>query len=494
MNIKCNEKISGRIIWFDDRDTDFRATFMLDEYYQTVIEIYEISTEIAREYTCGESIFAVFQADCDVYMNVFNLHVKKKVSKTIDEKPLLSMELLSSITLINETMISKDTKFSSFEFKITDGYELIGLCPYQFDKNEGNILIGNTIEIPAENKNITVEFDLGIFTFDVFPSYKFSFDGLKIGFNYRIVYKNCQLFDLANIRRLFHKICSFFELISGESITVNECFLFEAMSNRDHSCELIGCSNFPKDKLNIFRKKQFDAANYLRRSIFKISDFQNLNCAFNAFFQFYESSELAVHAYQRFLLDEEMNTASANKFLAAMQLVEGFENEISKEDELTDFENKKSEIVMRLDTDEDKEFIRTYCNYIGIVFLRRLKNFTKRSIVILNEISGKEFKSKYDNLMCQIRDSRDIYTHSSCEKKSTFSVSELQKVAELYKGFYRINILSKMGLSNNIIRYRFAYDRKFVSYLKKFFDIELEYNNEMNVFDNEMRWISKSDK
>ena len=63
--------------------------------------------------------------------------------------------------------------------------------------------------------------------------------------------------------------------------------------------------------------------------LFKVSDFSDSTAALNKWFSFYLDSKknsliLAHNAYGRILMDEDLQILSENRFLAAMQLIEGY--------------------------------------------------------------------------------------------------------------------------------------------------------------------------
>lgn len=88
--------------------------------------------------------------------------------------------------------------------------------------------------------------------------------------------------------------------------------------------EVIGICNFPKEKLNVLKNDTMDSISFKRSSLYKITDFQNLEQAMKYWFSNYRKIYNAQQAYGRILLDEDVKIVTINKFLAAMQLIEGY--------------------------------------------------------------------------------------------------------------------------------------------------------------------------
>ena len=68
---------------------------------------------------------------------------------------------------------------------------------------------------------------------------------------------------------------------------------------------------------------------------------------------------------------------------------------------------------------------------------------------------------------------RDVYTHASKEEKPRLSIDKLQAVNYCYKTFFRVMVLSKMGLTEKLIRNRLLFDRKFVAFYQMLFGLEI---------------------
>lgn len=128
--------------------------------------------------------------------------------------------------------------------------------------------------------------------------------------------------------------------------------------------EVIGICNFPKEKLNVLKNDTMDSISFKRSSLYKITDFQNLEQAMKYWFSNYRKIYNAQQAYGRILLDEDVKIVTINKFLAAMQLIEGYTQAYTDEEkEIKEFEEKKKELMSKLENEDEKELVEK-----GLIF------------------------------------------------------------------------------------------------------------------------------
>lgn len=74
-----------------------------------------------------------------------------------------------------------------------------------------------------------------------------------------------------------------------------------------------------KERLNTFDREQFDSRGYVRRKIFKLSDFnQDIDEVICQFEKMYVEDRVAFEAYQQLMMDEELQIFTVNNFLKAM--------------------------------------------------------------------------------------------------------------------------------------------------------------------------------
>lgn len=111
-----------------------------------------------------------------------------------------------------------------------------------------------------------------------------------------------------------------------------------------------------------------DTNNFKSISIFKITDFPDLKEVLNYWVEHYEALYNAQQAYSRILLDENVKIITVNKYLAAMQLIEGYSQAYEDEKEaMKDFKKRKEEIIAKLQDEDDKNYIETGLMMPGIV-------------------------------------------------------------------------------------------------------------------------------
>ena len=84
-----------------------------------------------------------------------------------------------------------------------------------------------------------------------------------------------QAIDIENIRENLYIITDFFSVLAGESVTINALNCVDC----DKLVEVMGICNFPKEKLNILKNDTIDYTSFKRSSLYKITDFQNLEQA-----------------------------------------------------------------------------------------------------------------------------------------------------------------------------------------------------------------------
>lgn len=96
----------------------------------------------------------------------------------------------------------------------------------------------------------------------------------------------------------------------------------------------------------------------------------------NYWFEHYEALFNAQQAYSRIIQDEEMNIIPINRFLAAMQLIEGYSQAyIDEEQEIVEFIKNKERIIAKLTEQEEKELVNNGLGFSGIFFRKATTNF-----------------------------------------------------------------------------------------------------------------------
>ena len=69
-----------------------------------------------------------------------------------------------------------------------------------------------------------------------------------------------------------------------------------------------------------------------------------------------------MESYKQVLLDEELGIMTYNKFLKIMQMIEGVMRDAVLEVEEIEFNKKKENLLSKIENEEDKDFVVTYCN------------------------------------------------------------------------------------------------------------------------------------
>ena len=253
----------------------------------------------------------------------------------------------------------------------------------------------------------------------------------------------------------------------------------------------MGNCNFPKDNLAVFYRNKFDSRSFIRESLFKISDFETfLDDAFNKLDLLLKSKELAFDSYKQVLLDDDVGISTTNKFLKVMQVIEGMEKNDVSEEEQRRFDEQKEAILSRLDSQEDKAFIKKYCTNNGDNFIKCIQKITRRSIMALSGLSNTEFRECHTHtLLSNIKNDRDVYTHASHTQTPILSIDEIYWVVVCYKVFFRVEVLLELGMDISLIRKRFSRDKYFVGSYNNLFHlkIKLEENFETGEYDRIMR-------
>lgn len=287
------------------------------------------------------------------------------------------------------------------------------------------------------------------------------------------------------------KLTSLFSLLCGETVTVNKLSVVKTADRENESIDLIGICNFTKDKLNALDNSGIDTTAFKRISVFKLSDFDDLEKAMNYWFKHYDMLLNAQNAYNRILLDEEVKIVTANKFLAAMQLIEGYTQAYADEEkELSEFYEHKGKILSKLAEIEDVEFVENGLNFSGISFRKAVKEYLYKGVSCLEKISKSSFSKKNDALIDRIVNDRNFYTHSSRRTTAQMNFSEMLDVATVCKNIYRILILNDMGIPHDLLARRYFHSRLCEGVFKNVLSVQLSLERGLTGYDKEMMHFS----
>ena len=484
-----------QIVSINGIETALTATLNFTKLHETETVIYNMPRNIL-DLTSRSTVDSIIvkRAKGD-YVSVFDAGIRQISAYSCNT---VTVTLRSTNAFIGDTGLSPVTTFEHFDLKVTDGYELIGVCPYNVNRNDLDMIVFlPEVNIPVKMNSIIAETEWGKWIFNAAPNYKFSRDALTLGFDQRIHFDSIEPLSFGFFRSMFRKFTSFLQILGGELVTVNELRLYDEEDiQRRQSYEFIGHTNFPLDRLRLLKGNGMDTTWFLRKSIFKISDFQEIGTALNTWFTLEEQLSLANGAYERILLDGDVNIVTVNGFLAAMQLVEGYSSVFSQvEADREEFEIIKERLIAKCQNEEEKGFLEKYCSYSGETFRKMLKEFTFEGLNVLSPQSKSRFDKIHDSFISKIKNERDVDTHSSTTIEPTFERSKLASITTIYKHFYRINILLQLGLSPDEIRQRLFLNRKFRAVIEDYFGVSLEFisenENEMS-FDSLMRYFSQT--
>ncbi|WP_207645555.1 HEPN domain-containing protein [Marvinbryantia formatexigens] len=474
---------SGKVCLLNDTEVDFDAEIQFNEYHQGIITIYGVTREILLNAEHGVYNSAIMLLKNKKYISIFDLYVKKGSanSKIIDGETVFDCGTITAVSSIilkgNRPYSTKDT-FQELFMEITDGCELIGLCPYDLSKNYLDIMMYKNIEIPIQRSMIYVNTVEGEFRFSVYPEYKCSKDSFSLGFAHKIQFKPQKALRVTEIRETLIKLTSFFTILCGETVTINKLSGMEQVNPKPEIADFIGICNYEKDKLNALDNSGIDTTSFKRLSIFKISDFSDLEKAMNFWFEHYENLYNAQKAYSRILLDEELKVVSVNKFLAAMQLIEGYSQAYADEKkEIEDFEKWKADFLLKLDRmenikEEDIEIIRDGLGFSGISFRKAVKEFFYAGSSCIETMSKTAFFQKHNTLIDNIVNDRNFYTHSSNRITVRLDFNEMINVATICKELFRVLVLNDMGIAQSVLLQRFGHSRLSVAIFERILGIK----------------------
>lgn len=296
MSIKSKTGFSGKLLYINKVEMDSRAEISINKFYQGMITLYRVSRDIVNLVREEINQYLVIELEEGEMITAVGLNFKS-ASGGMDN--YFKLELQADILFKGERAYTNTSKFQEIRFEITEGNELIGLCPYDMNKNYMDILFYHKIDIPINIENKVVQLENGELTFCVYPRYQYRKESFSIGFAHYIIWKFNSAIDMEEIKRNLYIIVDFFSVLAGENVTVNSLNCTE--SNK--MVEVIGICNFPKEKLNVLKNDTMDSISFKRSSLYKITDFQNLEQAMKYWFSNYRKIYNAQQAYGRILLE-----------------------------------------------------------------------------------------------------------------------------------------------------------------------------------------------
>lgn len=483
---------SGILCKLNGENVNFRAEIAFNEYNQSIITVYNVSVKWVKKIKKEKSNSAILRLENEEYISIFDFHIEQTYFKSniVEDKPVcegVQLTLVSSNVIRGERSFSKDYLFFEIHMEITEGHELIGKCPYKFKTDKIQRAMDNQLDISIQSVPIIVNTILGKFEFCVFPNQHYTRDSFSISFAHKIHFIPTNPIKVEEFHATIKKLTSFFFLLCGEAVTVNKLWLIENKDNNYAKYEFIGFCNSPKYKLRKFEKFETDTISFRRVSIFKLSDFVDLEFAMNYWFEHYDDLFNAQQAYSRIIQDEEENIIPINRFLAAMQLIEGYSQAyINEEQEIVEFTQSKERIIAQLTEQEDIDLVNNGLGFSGISFRKATTNFLYEGINYFEKISKNEFNRTNSELINSIVNDRNFYTHSSNRTQPMLSISDIINIGTLCKDMYRILILGKMGLPEQLLRCRIRHDFRATCLLKDILKVEINDYGSITEFDATM--------
>lgn len=362
----------------------------------------------------------------------------------------------------------KDFIFDGFSCSVTEGSELIGITPYEMLDTSDSF--NEEFKFDINGKCVSIDTSEG-FSYEVHPNVIKKGTDLSFVMYDKIRYRFQKKTDVEDIKKKLGEVVLFFAILSGELITTTQVILFKNGKQFNY----LGNCNFPKNKIDVFLEYGLDNRSLGRKALFKISDFgSNIDDALSRFNSLVSSRPLAFRAYEQLLLDEHVKILTVNNYLKVMQAIEGIERNETDEECQQKFNEQKNSVISKLDNEEEVSFVKKYCKDNGEIFLRCLERITKNSIKVLSKLSNSEYDNLHKSqLLTNIKNDRDTYTHSSIINTPTLSMDDICMLINCYKTFFRVKILTELGLDTKLIRNRLAWDRIFATVYSKVFGVEI---------------------
>ena len=135
------------------------------------------------------------------------------------------------------------------------------------------------------------------------------------------------------------------------------------------------------------------------------------------------------------------------------------------------------------------DFVNKYTTYNGTNFRKCMKMFVGDSMHVISGLSNNKAISLSDKIISKVINDRDAYTHASKELVPIFTQEELYEINIVFKTFFRVLVLKSIGLSDNVLRDRLYYDRRFKYCYEKLFKCDIlkpDSNSTINDFDTLM--------
>ena len=484
-----NQTVVGKSVYVNGKECNGFCSIVFEDNYKARIEIAFNSQSEYLDFKELQAFYMIVKVSEKQYFHIYNTYITSWESvDCFDTAESISLKVKAiSFDVISASVGTEILDSNKIRFKVTDGYELLGLSIYDIASNYSNILEKNSIDIPNKTRVEKVRTILGTFNFLAYSDISFSKNGLNAEFEYFIEIETTEKIPILNIRSVLLKFIRLLELLCGEYITINNMSIFV----NDEEFPYIHYMDKQKDQLRLFSTNGFDTPSFLRRALFKLSDFANLSNALNWWFENYDKLILSLDVYERIIYGNDGGQFLADEFLMSVQMIEGYTNAfIDLQEKKRIFDEEKHALLQKLDVN-DRSFAEKHLQFSAQSFRKSVKDFIYDGVNTLSPNSKSKFFEAYDDLISSIVNDRDYYTHLSSVSSRKIDDVQLSRLTKIIVAIYRINLLKKLSVETGLIEYRFFFNRIINALLEKTFGIKLKMKPEnCSDFDKSMTSFS----
>ena len=337
----------------------------VSENYSVSIETKELSRELYQQIKHSDND-VIYLKTVDQHVTIMGYWVTDKHTRGV-ENVVFSITCEAKKSFWGSQYCSvNDNCFEEFSIQVTEGVELIGLTPYgKLDTENTLFHIQSEINIETHMKQIGKKDGFSCFAA---PKIQRVGTDIRFGIQYGINCSQEYTLSISDIEQKIHNLILLMEVLCGERVSVTN---MEVRIGKE-IYKYLGQPMIPKEQLHTFDREHFDARGYVRRKIFKLSDFnQNIDEVIRRFGELSAEDKVAFGAYQQLMMDEELQIFTVNNFLKAMQMVEGIERAGDRKKAHKEFKKIRNSIVEKLADEDDKQFITDYCDDHGEEFRDR---------------------------------------------------------------------------------------------------------------------------
>lgn len=471
-----NQTVVGKSVYVNGKEYNGFCSIVFDDNCKASIEITFNSRREYLDFKELQEFYMIVKVSEKQYFHIYNTYITswESVDGFGTAEPISLKVKAISFDVISASVGTEILEANRVRFKVTDGYELLGYPVYDVAPTHSAVFEKNSIDVPNKTREEKVHTILGTFNFFVYSDISFRKKGLNAEFEYLIELETTEKIPILNIRGVLFKFIRFLELLCGEHITINNMSILA----NDEEFPYIHYMDKQKDQLRLFSANGFDKPSFLRRTLFKLSDFANLANSLNWWFENYDKLILSLEVYERILYGNDEGQFLADEFLMSVQMIEGYTNAFNdlKENKRI-FDEQKNALLQKLD-DKDRVFAEKHLQFSSQAFRKSVKDFIYDGVNTLSPISKSKFFETYDDLISAIVNDRDYYTHLSSISSRKIDDVQLSRLTKIIVSIYRINLLRKLSVAAELIEYRFFFNRIINALLEKTFGIKLKMKPE----------------